>query len=52
MHNLFLRLIKEHFSGILSIELARDTEEIALNITFSNPPGDMRQKALKSSQSD
>ena len=48
MHNLFLKLIKEHFGGILGLELAWEMEETALNITFSNPPRDFNLQGRKS----
>lgn len=48
MHNLFLGLIKEHFSGILGIEVARETEETALIVTLPNPPGDFNLRESKS----
>ena len=48
MHNLFLGLIKEHFSGILGIELARETEERALTVRLSDAPGDFNLPERKS----
>jgi hypothetical protein len=48
MHNLFLGLIKEHFTGILGIGSPRIQEDPVLTITFSVTPIDFTENEKKS----
>ena len=49
MHNLFLGLIKEHLTGILSISLqSRKPEAPAISISFSEPLSDFTTKEKQS----
>src|SRR6202789_3244416 len=48
MHNLFLGLIKEHFTGILGIGLPRIQEDAVFTIDFSVAPTNFTEKEKKS----
>jgi hypothetical protein len=48
MHNLFLGLIKEHFTGILGIALPRKQEDPVCSIVFSEPPAGFTENEKKS----
>ena len=48
MHNLFLGLIKEHFTGILGIGLPRIQEDPVLSVEFSHIPMHFTENEKKS----
>ncbi len=47
MHNLFLGLIKEHFTGILGIGLSKFQEKPVISLAFEAPPPDMASQNKK-----
>ena len=48
MHNLFLGLIKEHFTGILGIGLPKIQEDPVLSVKFSDTPARFKENEKKS----
>ncbi|PPQ79322.1 hypothetical protein CVT26_001092, partial [Gymnopilus dilepis] len=44
MHNLFLGLLKEHFMGLLGIDLPKEDNSAVLKISFGPLPSNMNQK--------
>ncbi|PPQ82950.1 LOW QUALITY PROTEIN: hypothetical protein CVT26_005423, partial [Gymnopilus dilepis] len=44
MHNLFLGLLKEHFTGLLGIDLPKEEKSAILAISFGPFPSNMSQK--------